>query len=146
LASSFRILIVDDSEPWRRVVRWMLKDSPDWQIVGEASDGVDGIRKTIELQPDLILLDVGLPRLNGIEAAKTLLSVAPQSRIVFVSIELCPEIVQGAMRTGAQGFVVKSDAASDLATAMRTVMSGRRFVGNRFANYDILSPDDLHDD
>lgn len=141
MASFFRVLIVDDFEPWRRVVRWMLQPSPEWQIIGEASDGIEGIQHAQRLEPDVILLDVGMPRLNGIDAAKAILSAAPQSRILFVSIEICPEFVQGALPTGAQGYVVKSDAASDLLYAMRTVMDGQRFVGSRFANYDFFLPD-----
>jgi DNA-binding NarL/FixJ family response regulator len=122
----------------------MLQHSPEWQIVGEAADGPEGIQKSAELQPDVILLDIGLPKVNGIDAAKPILSVAPHSKIVFVSVELCPELVQGALRTGAHGYVVKSDAASDLLTAMQTVMNGQRFVGARFANYDFILPDDLN--
>src|SRR5215469_2250793 len=114
LASVFRVLIVDDFEPWRRVVRSMLQYFAEWQIVGEASDGVEGVRKTEQLQPDIILLDIGLPKLNGIDAAKPILRVAPHSKIIFLSIELCPEFVQRALRTGVHGYVVKSDAASDL--------------------------------
>jgi DNA-binding NarL/FixJ family response regulator len=144
LASVFRVLIVDDFEPWRRVLRWMLQHCAEWQIAGEASDGVEGVGKTEELQPDIILLDIGLPRLNGIDAAKRIVSVAPHSKIVFVSVELCPQFVQEALRTGAHGYVVKSDAASDLLTAMSTVMNGQRFVGPRFANYDFILPDDLN--
>jgi DNA-binding NarL/FixJ family response regulator len=122
----------------------MLQNFPEWQVVGEASDAMEGLRKAGELQPDVILLDVGLPRLNGIDAAKPILSVAPHSKIVFVSVELCPELVQGALRTGAHGYVVKSDAAADLLTAMHTVLNGQRFVGARFANYDFVMPDDLN--
>ena len=140
MASVFRVLIVDDFGPWRSAVRGMLEDFAEWQIVGEASDGAEGVRKTEELQPDMILLDIGLPKLNGIDAAKSILSVAPRSKVVFVSVELCPELVEGALRTGAHGFVVKSDAASDLLTAMQTVINGQRFVGPRFANYDFFAP------
>ena len=122
----------------------MLQYFAEWRIVGEAADGVEGIRKTEELQPDIILLDIGLPRLNGIDAAKPILSVAPHSKIVFVSVELCPEFVQGALRTGAHGYVVKCDAASDLLTAMSTVLHGQRFVGRRFANCDFILPNDLN--
>ncbi|HEX8895361.1 MAG TPA: response regulator transcription factor [Terriglobales bacterium] len=141
MVSVFRVLIVDDFEPWRRLVRSMLQHFPEWQIVGEASDGVEAVQKTEELQPDLVLLDIGLPKLNGIDVAKPILSVAPHSKIIFVSVEFCPELVEGALRTGGHGYVVKSDAASDLLTAMSTVMNGQRFVGSRFANYDFILPD-----
>jgi DNA-binding NarL/FixJ family response regulator len=141
LESVFRVLVVDDFVPWRRVVRWMLQHFPQWQIVGEAADGVEGIRKTKELHPDLVLLDVGMPLVNGIDTAKAIRSAAPESKILFVSVDICPELVQGALRTGAHGYVVKSDAASDLLIAMQTVMNGHRFVGPRFANYDFILPD-----
>ena len=144
MVSVFRVLIVDDFEPWRRVVRSMLQHFPEWQIVGEASDGVEAVQKTEELQPDIVLLDIGLPRINGIDAAKPILSAAPHSKIVFVSVELCPEFVEEALRAGAHGYVVKSDAASELLTAMSTVINGQRFVGPRFANYDFILPNDLN--
>ena len=120
----------------------MLQGFAEWQIVGEASDGVEAVQRTKELEPDLVLLDIGLPKLNGIDAAKPILSVAPHSKIVFVSVDLCPELVQGALRNGGHGYVVKSDAASDLLTAMSTVINGQRFVGPRFANYDFILPDE----
>jgi len=145
LAPVFRVLIVDDFEPWRRVVRWMLQHFPEWEIVGEAADAREGVQKSEELQPDVVLLDIGLPRTNGIDAASSILSIAPHSKIVFVSVELCPELVQGALRTGAHGYVVKSDAASDLLPALRTVMNGQRFLGARFADYDFILPDDSND-
>jgi len=145
LAPVFRVLIVDDFEPWRRVVRWMLQHFPEWEIVGEAADAREGVQKSEELQPDVVLLDIGLPRINGIDAASSILSIAPHSKIVFVSVELCPELVQGALRTGAHGYVVKSDAASDLLPALRTVMNGQRFLGARFADYDFILPDDSND-
>lgn len=145
MAPVFRVLIVDDFEPWRRVVRWMLQHFPEWEIVGEAADAREGVQKSEELQPDVVLLDIGLPRINGIDAASSILSIAPHSKIVFVSVELCPELVQGALRTGAHGYVVKSDAASDLLPALRTVMNGQRFLGARFADYDFILPDDSND-
>ena len=141
MESVFRVLVVDDFEPWRRVVGWMLKPSPEWQIIGEAADGIEAVQQAEQLQPDIVLLDIGLPLLNGIEAAKAIRGTAPAAKILFVSVNLCPELVQGALRTGAHGYVVKSDAASELQTAMRAVLNGTRFVGNRFASYDFFRLD-----
>jgi DNA-binding NarL/FixJ family response regulator len=130
----FRVLIVDDFEGWRRFVAQFLGGYPEWQIVGEASDGLEGVQKTEELQPDLILLDLGLPKLNGIDAALKIRSIAPKSKILFVSENRCPDLVQGALATGAHGYVVKSDAPFDLLPAMQAVVSDKRFVGSRFAD------------
>lgn len=132
MVPTFRVLMVDDFEPWRHVISWLLKDVPEWQIVGEAVDGAEAVQKAESLRPDVILLDIGLPKLNGIEAAKSILSVSPKSKILFVSVDLCPDIVHAALSTGAHGYVVKSDSASDLLPAMRTVVNGQRFVGCRF--------------
>lgn len=132
--TSFRVLIVDDFEPWRRFISQFLQTYPVWQIVGEASDGLEGLQKSAELQPDLILLDLGLPKLNGIDAARKIRSISPKSRILFVSENRCPELVQEALAAGAHGYVVKSDAAFELLSAMQAVVSDQRFVGSRFAD------------
>ena len=132
--ASFRVLIVDNFEPWRRFIARFLGEYPEWQIVGEAWDGLEGVQKSVELQPDLILLDLGLPKLNGIDAARKIRNIAPKSRILFVSENRCPELVQEALATGAYGYVVKSDAPFDLLPAMQAVVSDKRFVGNRFAD------------
>lgn len=142
MGPTFRILVVDDFEPWRRIIFWLLKDYPEWQIVAQAADGIEGIQKAEELRPDLILLDIGLPKLSGIDAAKSIRTVAPTSKILFLSVDICPEIVRGALSTGADGYVVKSDAGGDLLAAMRTVIAGKRFVGSRFSNCDVLTSDD----
>jgi DNA-binding NarL/FixJ family response regulator len=131
--SSIRVLLVDDFEPFRRFVYSTLQDHPDLQIIGEVWDGLESVQRAEELQPDLILLDIGLPNLSGIEAARRIRSVAPQSKILFISEHLSPDMVQGALSTGACGYVVKADAARDLLDAVIAVLRGEQFIGKRFA-------------
>ena len=106
--------MVDDFEPWRRFLCSTLeKQRDDVEIVGESSDGWDAIQQAEELHPDLVTLDVGLPTLNGIETARRLRRLSPCSKILFVSQESSPEVIEEALGTGAEGYVVKVNA-SDL--------------------------------
>jgi CheY-like chemotaxis protein len=105
--SSIRILVVDDYKDWRTQVRLLLQGRPECQIIFEASDGLEGVQRAEELKPDLILLDVGLPKLNGIEAAGRIRRRSPGSKIVFVSGNSSRDVVQVAMSTGAYGYVYK---------------------------------------
>jgi len=143
LAVSVRILVVDDFEPWRPFLCSLLQQYPSWQIICEASDGLEAIEKNRELQPDLILLDIGLPALNGIEAAQQIRSIAPSSKIVSFSFSenCCLDVVQEAFRVGGNGYVVKSDAARDLVPALEAVMANRQFVGRRFGPQDFSNSD-----
>ncbi len=111
----------------------MLEEHSDWQIICEASDGVEAVQRSKDLQPDLILLDIGLPKLNGIEAARQICEISPCSKILFLSENHCPEVVCEAFRIGAAGYVVKSDAADDLLIAMEAVIGNKQFVNSRFA-------------
>ncbi len=101
---------------------------PDLQIIAEASDGLDAVQKTAELKPDLILLDIALPSLNGIEAARQTRKLAPESKIIFLTQESSAEVVQEALALGAWGFVVKTRAGRELLAALESVISGKRFV------------------
>jgi DNA-binding NarL/FixJ family response regulator len=127
-ASSVRILVVDDSEPWRRFAVSTLRKEPGLQVVGEASDGLEAFQKAVELEPDLILLDTGLPSLNGIEAARRIREIVPEAKIIFWSEESSVDMVQEAMSLGAWGYVFKTMAAIELLTAVETVRSGSKFV------------------
>jgi len=128
-----RILIVDDFLLWRSEVISILERNSEFQIIGEASDGLEAVHKSAELQPDLILLDVGLPKLNGIEAARQILEIAPGSKIAFLSENSFPELVQEALKLGAKAYIIKSEAASDLLPAVKAVLEGRQFVSSRLA-------------
>jgi DNA-binding NarL/FixJ family response regulator len=117
-----RVLVVDDYEPWRRFVCSALLRKPELEIIGEVADGLDAVHKAEELDPDLILLDVGLPTLNGIQTARLLRRACPASRILFVSQESSPDVVSEALSTGAQGYVVKA-SASDLLTGVADALA-----------------------
>jgi DNA-binding NarL/FixJ family response regulator len=122
------ILIVDDFEPWRQHICSTLNARQELQIVGEASDGLEAVQKAEELKPDLILLDIGLPNLNGIAAARQIRRFSPESKIVFVSQESDADIVQEALSTGAEAYVLKTRAASDLLAAVEAICARKQFV------------------
>jgi DNA-binding NarL/FixJ family response regulator len=131
--SSVRVLTVDDFEAWRCLVRSTLKKNSRLQIIGEVPDGLEAVQKAEELKPDLIVLDIGLPRLNGIEAAQQIRKLSPMSKILFLSENHSPEVAKAALDTGASGYVVKSDAGRELLTAVEAVIQGKRFVSARLA-------------
>jgi CheY-like chemotaxis protein len=101
------------------------------QVIGEVSDGLEAVQKALELQPDLILLDIGLPTLNGIEAARRIRSLAPKSKVLFLSENYSADIARGALSTGGCGFVIKSDAGIELLAAVDAVVRGMQFVSAR---------------
>jgi DNA-binding NarL/FixJ family response regulator len=123
-----RVLVVDDFEPLRQSVCATLEKREDLQVVGEASDGLEAVQKAVELKPDLILMDIGLPSLNGIEAARQILKLVPESKRIFFSQESSADVVQEALSFGAHGYVLKIRAGIDLLTAVETVLCGMKFV------------------
>lgn len=126
----FRTLVVDDVEDFRRLLRSMLEERTDCEVVGEASDGLQAVVKAEQLQPDLVLLDLGLPTMNGIEVARRIRKLSPNSKILFVTQNASREIAQGALRTGANGYLLKAEA-TDLPTAVETVIRGEQYVSGR---------------
>ncbi len=137
---SLSILVVDDSRVWRRSVCSLLHRYMDRVIICEGSDGLEAVQKSEELQPDVVLLDIGLPNLNGLEAARLIRSVAPRSRILFVSSYDWPELSHEAMNLGALGFVVKSKAARDLLPAISTILRDEQFFGSEVSPLDPTEP------
>jgi DNA-binding NarL/FixJ family response regulator len=128
--SQIRVLVVDDFEAWRRFVCSKLRNNPELQVVGEASDGLEAVHKAKELHPHLIVLDLGLPKLNGIEAARRILEASSESKVLFVTQESSADVVQAALSSGALGYVLKTRAEIDLLPAVEAVLEGRQFVSS----------------
>lgn len=133
--SSIRVLVVDDYEPWRRFASATLLKRTELQVIGEVFDGLEAVQQAKELQPDLILLDIGLPTLNGIEAARRIQVVSPASKIVFVSENRSPDLAKEALSKLGGGYVVKSDAAGELLPAIKAVLEGKQFISTSLAGH-----------
>jgi DNA-binding NarL/FixJ family response regulator len=129
---SIHILLADDFEPWCRFVCSMVQKEPQLHVICYASDGLEAVQKAEVLKPDLILLDIGLPKLNGIDAARQIRKLAPKSKILFLTQESSADVVQEALRFGA-GFLVKADARQELLPAIKAVILGRQFLSSRLA-------------
>ncbi len=148
--SSIRILITDDYEEWRWQVRRVLDARPEWQLIFDASDGLEAVQKAQHLKPEIILLDIGLPKLNGIEAARQIRRYSPNSRIVFLSQQNDLDIVRSALSTGALGYVCKTDAHSELLPAIDAALRGKQFVSrglksDQFADPSVLKAAHHHE-
>jgi DNA-binding NarL/FixJ family response regulator len=128
--SVIRILIAEDFGAFRRLICSILQKRQDLCVVCEVSDGLEAVRTAEELKPDLILLDIGLPNLNGLQVAREILQLAPGSKIIFVSQESSADLVREALCLGAQGYVAKTKLESDLLAAVEAVLEGRRFVSS----------------
>jgi len=117
-----RLLIVDDHEIFRRGLRALLEPSSEWEICGEAVDGMDAVEHFKSLKPDIVVLDVSMPRLNGLEAAKLIRKENPASQIVIITQHDSPQIRSAAMEAGAQAFITKSAVGSELVAALRNLI------------------------
>ena len=125
---SVRILIVEDYEPFRRFVCSALGKRAELQIIGEVSDGPEAVEKAEELKPDLVLLDIGLPTLDGIEVARRIHELVPESKIVFLSMEHSLDVVQKALSLGGLGYIEKLSSAAEILAAVEAVCQGNRYV------------------
>jgi DNA-binding NarL/FixJ family response regulator len=145
-ARSIRVLVVEDYKLWRDYICSLLQTKPEFCVVSDLADGLEAVQKAKELKPDLILLDIGLPSLNGIEAARQIRKLSPNSKILFLSQESSADIVAEVLRLGALGYVVKAHAGTELLAAVEAVSQGRQFVsrglsGPHFAHTaDVQAP------
>jgi DNA-binding NarL/FixJ family response regulator len=124
--SKIRVVVADDYEPLRRFISSTLESMPELQVIGEVSDGLSAIEKARELQADMIVLDVNLPKLNGFEVARRIREHLPQTKIMFISEDRY--LAKDALHMGANGYVVKSDAGRELVPALKAVLQGKQYV------------------
>jgi len=134
---AIRIVLVDDHAVARRGLRSVLGVNPDIQVVGEAADGEEAVKKVSDLLPDIVLLDISLPGLSGLEAAPSIRSISPNSRIIFVSQHNSAALAREALQLGAYGYVVKSDAGLDLLAAIDAVHQGQRFMSRTLRSVEL---------
>jgi len=113
-----RILLADDHEIVRRGLRALLEKREGWEICGEANDGREALEKAMQLKPDVVILDVGMPNLNGLDTTRQLLQMDPHFKIIVLTITDSDQVIREALDAGARGFVLKSDAARDLVSAV----------------------------
>jgi DNA-binding NarL/FixJ family response regulator len=128
--SSVRILVVDDFEPWRQQLCSILQIRPEFRVVAEVGDGLEAVQKARELKPDLILLDIGLPNLNGIGSREALPSRSRCQDCLFDLPQRDRDVARAALSAGAQGYVLKTDPARELLTAVQKVLGGEHFVSS----------------
>jgi len=128
-----RILHVEDSEPFRQLVFSIFQENSDSHFIEQAADGLEGVQKAENLKPDLVLLDIGLPKLNGIDVAKLIRKRSSNSRIVFLTQETDLDVVKAALDTGALGYVHKQRAGIELRTAVEAALRGRKFVSRNLS-------------
>jgi DNA-binding NarL/FixJ family response regulator len=130
---ALRLLIADDHEVVRKGLRTLLESQPGWQVAGEASDGRDAVEKARELKPDVIVLDIGMPSLNGLEAARQMIKNDARARILILTMHESDPLIREVLDAGARGYVLKSDAGRDLVTAVNAVRSNKTFFTAKVA-------------
>lgn len=140
--ATFQVLVIDDHKAWRHFVIKVLDGLEGMLIIGEAADGLSGVQQAKRLRPDLITLDISLPHLNGIRAAKQIRVDSPHSKILCVSENRSLDIATEVLTVGASGYVVKSDAGSELLPAVKAVLSGKQFISSSLADL-VVAPHHL---
>jgi DNA-binding NarL/FixJ family response regulator len=122
-----RILVADDQEYIRQGIRALIEAAPGLEVCGEAVNGEEAVQKTIEMQPDLVVLDITMPVMNGLDAAKMIRSCSPDTPILIVSIHNIETMIEDAKRIGVQGFVAKAQASELLVDAIQSIMQHQKY-------------------
>jgi DNA-binding NarL/FixJ family response regulator len=128
-----RILLADDHEVVRRGTRVLLESQPGWEVIGEAVTGREAVSKAEKLKPDIAILDVGMPELNGLEAARQIRAAVPECEVLVLSMHESEDIVREVLKAGARGYVLKSDAGLDLVAAVRSLRAHKPFFTSAVA-------------
>src|SRR5260370_36226384 len=130
----FRILIADDHEVVRKGLVALLQAQPDWQVCGEASEGRQAVEKTFQLKPDVVILDIGMPNLNGLEATRQILKINPQARVLILTLHDSDQVVREVLNAGASGFLLKSAAGRDLVAAVDALRHDKTYFTSKIAS------------
>ncbi|HYS03610.1 MAG TPA: response regulator transcription factor [Candidatus Dormibacteraeota bacterium] len=130
---SLRILVVDDHEVVRRGVKALIESHPDWRVCGETGDGREAVLKAKELQPDVVVLDVTMPGLNGLDATRQIRNVAPKTEVLVLTMHTSEDLAREVLSAGARGYILKSDAGRDLVNAVESVARHKPFLTSRIA-------------
>lgn len=132
-----RILIIDDAEEWRELLSVLVRKEQQFEVVGEADDGLVGVSMAEHTRPTVVVLDISMPQINGIETARRIRALSPETKLVFVSGEDDKEVVEEALRMGGSGYVNKPDVWWDLIAAIHAVLRGSVFVSPRLCSSDM---------
>ncbi|PYX65398.1 MAG: DNA-binding response regulator [Acidobacteria bacterium] len=130
---NLRILLADDHEVVRHGVRGLLAGHPGWEVCGEATDGRDAVNKALELKPDVVVLDISMPNLNGLEATRLITQALPQTRILILTMHESEQLVREVLESGARGFLLKSDASHELVAAIEALQRHKTFFTSKVA-------------
>lgn len=136
---ALRILVADDHEIVRRGVRALLEARPGWRICGEAVEGREAVEKAHRLKPDVVILDIGMPVLNGLEAARQIRKDSPKCEVLILTMHESEQVVREVLTAGARGYVLKSDAGRDLVNAVETLSRHETFFTSSVADYVLQS-------
>lgn len=123
-----RILVADDHDVVRQGLRSLIQEQPQWELVAEATDGRDAVEKAGELKPDIAILDISMPSLNGLDATRQILKLNTHTKILILSMHDSEQVIDNVLNAGARGYVLKADAASDLVRAMQALLAGQTFL------------------
>lgn len=141
--SFIRVLTVDDSPPWQLYILKSLETESDLKIVAQVGDGLEAVQEAAKLCPDIIVMDLGLPCINGLEATRRIRSVSPNSKVLFLSEHRSQGFIDAAFEAGASGYVLKSDAASDLVAGIRAIVEKKEYVSRSLRRDRGSNPSDI---